>query len=257
MGKKTTDYDPIVATGIDSAADEVEIIDNSASAPNKNKRMVLDELRTVMGTGLILDADPTDPLGAVTKQYAESLGGGGGGTGRKTIWVPAGQMTPLITGGCGIGLVETPSNKNVIKTMNFDASSDEAAQFEIAMPKSWDKSDISFKLYWSHASTTTNFGVRWEIYCNTFDPDDDLDQSVSNDVDISDTGGVTNQLYVTDETAALEPVDAFDGLPTVVDNAYLIFQVFRAPPHPDDTLAIDARLHGVLIFYNADAGSDD
>jgi hypothetical protein len=181
--------------------------------------------------------------------------GGGGGSGRKTIWMPAGQMTPMITDGAATGLVETSIRKNVIKTLDFDATSDEGAQFEIAMPKSWDRGDVSFRVFWSHATASTNFGVAWNVYASTFSPGVDMDGWLNNGVLVTSTGGTQDTLYVSAET---DPITVFDvgGAPPA-ENALLVVQVWRVPPNAGDTLAVDARLQGVQLFYNASAGNDD
>lgn len=182
--------------------------------------------------------------------------GGGGGSGRKTIWMPASQMTAMITDGAATGLVETSIRKNVIKTLDFDATSDEGAQFEIAMPKSWDKADISFKVFWSHAAASTNFGVAWNVYASTFSPSSDMDGWLNNGVLVTSTGGTAGTLYVSAETDPITVFDTGTGDPPA-ENALLVVQVWRVPPNVSDTLAVDARLQGIQLFYNASAGNDD
>jgi hypothetical protein len=267
--KKSSGADYAVTWGFDIASDIIFTPATGSTLSSDNVAAALEELATQVAEVAVSAANVTfsPPSGSelTSTNVADALveleglggGGGGGSTGRRTIWVPAGDITPLLTGGCATGLAETPSEKNLLKTLDFDSSSIERAQFEIAMPKSWDKGNISFKLYWSHASTTTNFGVRWEVHCNSFDPGADLDQTVIGFVGSSDTGGSTNTLYVTDETDPLEVDDPFSGVPTTIDNALLIFRILRFPGHSDDTLAIDARLHGIQVYYNASTGSDD
>ena len=68
-------------------------------------------------------------------------------------------MIPRTTNGPSIGTVEMSTNKNMFKTLDYDTTTQEFAQFEIAMPKSWNNSTITFQPVWSHAATTTNFGL--------------------------------------------------------------------------------------------------
>ncbi len=173
----------------------------------------------------------------------------GSSIGRHTIWMPAGSMTPTLTNGAAAGLVELATNDIMLRTLDFDSTTAEYAQFEIAMPKSWDRGSLYFKSYWSHASTTTNFGVVWELNCSCISNDDGMDTSLPFFATVSDTGGTTNDLYITDESSELSVSAAESDL--------LIFKINRAPSETDDTMAVDARLQGLQIIYSTNAATDD
>jgi len=168
---------------------------------------------------------------------------------KQTAWVPAGAMVARTTNGAAAGSVETATNKVMISTLDFDTTTQEFAQFQIAMPKGWIEGAISAQVVWSHAATTTNFGVAWEISAVAVSDDDALDAAFSTAVAVTDTGGTTNDLYMTIET--LVPVN---GTPQPLDT--VIFQIARAPANAADTMAIDARLHGVRLYYYTDTVSD-
>lgn len=171
--------------------------------------------------------------------------------GQQTIWVPAVAMYPRTTNGPQGGTVETSTNKVMLRTFDFDMIAQEFTQFAIQMPKSWDESTLICQFLWSHASTTTNFGVAWEIEAVAFADDDAADTAFGTAVTVTDTGGTTNDIYVTAESSALTVA----GTPG--NEEYVIFQVKRAPANASDTLAIDARLHGVKIHYTTNAARDD
>ena len=60
-------------------------------------------------------------------------------------------MYPNTTNGCAdLAQVEL-SNGPEIKTLDFDQSSDENAQFAIAFPKSWNEGTITFQAYFTAA----------------------------------------------------------------------------------------------------------
>lgn len=165
----------------------------------------------------------------------------------RSIWVPAAAMRPSSSGGCAaLALVATASNQPDLSTLDFDATTAEYAQFWIRFPKNWNESTITAQFYWSHASTTTNFGVRWGIQGVCISDDDTIGVAYGTAQEVTDTGGTTNDLYVSSATSAI----TIAGTPAAGDMC--AFRVYRDPANAGDTMAIDARLHGVAIFYTTD-----
>lgn len=172
--------------------------------------------------------------------------------GRQTMYIPASAMWRRSTSGASRGFIETSSNKVMIATMDFDSASDEFAQFFVQMPKGWDASTVSAVFVWSHPSTATNFGVRFFLQALALSNGDAMDTAFGTAVGhTADTGGTTDDVYITPETAAI----TIGGSPAKSD--VVIFQVYRDVSDPGDTLAVDARLHGISVFYDVDAYSDD
>lgn len=170
--------------------------------------------------------------------------------GKQTIWVPAGAMTSRSTNGAASGSVETTTNKVMLSSLDFDTTTQEFAQFAIRMPKGWNESTLTFQAVWSHASTTTNFGVAWALEAVALSDAEATDTAFGTAVQVTDTGGTTNMLYVTAESGAL----TVGNTPAAQD--WVVFQVKRVPADAADTLAIDARLHGITLFYTTDAATD-
>lgn len=170
--------------------------------------------------------------------------------GKQTIWIPAAAMTARTTNGAAAGTVEMSTNKQMFKTLDFDTSTQEFAQFAIHMPKSWDESTVTFVPVWSHASTTTNFGVVWALEAVALSDDDAGDASFGTAQTSTDTGGTTNDIYIGPESSAI----TIGGSPA--ENDYVFFQVKRVPSDGSDTMAIDARLHGVKLIITTDASTD-
>ncbi len=170
--------------------------------------------------------------------------------GLQTLWVPAGAMVPRSTSGAAPGNVETITNKLMIKTLDFDTAAAEYAQFSVRMPKAWDKSPVTASFLWSHAATVTNFGVEFAIQAVAISDDDALDVAFGAAQVIADTGGTTNDLYVSGNTPAI----TIGGIPT--DGDLVFFQAYRNVSSGSDTMAIDARLHGITIFYTLNGVSD-
>lgn len=171
--------------------------------------------------------------------------------GQHTIWVPAVAMTSSTTSGAASGTAETTTNKVMVKTLDFDASAEEFAQFMIQMPKSWDESTLIFQFIWTHGSTTTNFGVVWGIEAVAFANDDALDTAWGTEVTTADTGGTTDDVYITPESSAVTVA----GSPAAEE--LVAFRVTRVVGNGSDTMAVDAKLIGVKVHYVTNAGTDD
>ncbi len=178
-------------------------------------------------------------------------GAGASPIGRHAVPIMAGAMQPSVTGGCAtLASVTTASNQPDIVTLNFDTTTQEFAQFAIPMPKSWDEGTVTFVAHWSHATTTTNFGVAWELQGVAIGNGDAIGAAYGTAVAVTDTGGATNTLYSTPESAAI----TIAGTPAAEDLVF--FRIARAPANGSDTLAIDARLHGITLYITTSAATD-
>jgi hypothetical protein len=186
--------------------------------------------------------------------YGASGGGGGGGgstQGKQAIGIMAAGIRPSVSGGCAIlAATASASNQPDIITLDFDATTEEYAQFAIPMPKKWNEGAITARFRWSHAATTTNFGVVWGLQAVAVSDDDTIAASFGTAQIVTDTGGTTNDLYITAETSAL----TVGGSPAAGDSVF--FRVYRKAADASDTMAIDARLHGVDVFVTTDADTD-
>jgi len=203
--------------------------------------------RTITGTtneititnGDGVSGNPTASLPAVAKPY-----------GKHAVPIPAGAMKARTTNGAASGTVEMTTNKNMVTTLDFDASTQEFAQFSIFMPKSWDETTITFVPHWSHAATSTNFGVVWQLHAVAVSNDDSLDVAFGTAQTSTDTGGTTNDFYSGPESSAI----TIAGTPA--ENDMVMFQIARVPTNGSDTMAIDARLHGITLYITTNAGND-
>lgn len=235
-------------------ADFVPFID--ASESNASNKVPVPNLFSVAISGCN-DTTPTDPTafevmsrrlsdGTLHKMLLSEFG-----LGKQTIWVPAGSMTARTSNGPAAGTIETTTNKVMIKTLDFDAAAAEYAQFSVQMPKGWNEGTVSALFVWSHAATATNFGVVWGVQGVAISDDDALDVAFGTVQTVTDTGGTTNDLYRSPETSAV----TIAGTPAESD--VVIFQIYRDAANGSDTLAIDARLHGVALFYTTNANTDN
>lgn len=195
---------------------------------------------TLTTTGTTNVTYPTTGTLAVTADFI----------GKQAIPVPATAMIAATTNGAASGTVETTTNDVMLGTYDFDASTAESVQFSIAMPEQWDEGTVTFKVYWSHAATTTNFGVAWDLAGVAFGNDDAQDTAFGTAVVVTDTGGTTDDLYITSESSAV----TIAGTPGAGDLVF--FRLRRAPANGSDTMAIDARVQAVTVYITTNAGHD-
>ncbi|MBF0213423.1 MAG: hypothetical protein HQM00_07655 [Magnetococcales bacterium] len=169
---------------------------------------------------------------------------------RLALYVPAQGMVVRTTNGPASGSVETSVNKVMLKTLDFDAATVEYGQFAVRMPLNWNAGSMTAYFVWSHAATTTHFGVSFGIQGVALHDDDPADAAFGTGVVVDDVGGTTHDLYMTPSTAAMTVAN------TPEPGDFVVFQVYREVSNPQDTLAIDARLHGVYLNYTVDSFSD-
>lgn len=169
--------------------------------------------------------------------------------GKQTLHIPATAMVVRVTNGPAAGTVETTTNKVMVKTLDFDQSTAEYAQFSIRMPKSWDEGTVTAEFQWSSNVSGTN-SVVWALRAVAISDDDALDSAFGTAVTVTDAQTAQGDLMKTAETGAM----TIAGSPAVGD--WVVFEVYRDAANGSDTLAGDARLHGVTIFYTTDGKND-
>jgi len=170
--------------------------------------------------------------------------------GKESIWVPSVSMYPSTTNGCAlITQIETTALRPDAKVLDFDASSDEFAQFSIAFPKSWNEGTITFQPYWTVTGTNTGT-VAWQLGAIAMSSDDSLNVAFGTLVATTALAhsGTSNDLMVSVESGAV----TIAGSPAVGDQVF--FQINRDVSA--DAQSGDARLLGVKIFFTTNAAND-
>lgn len=216
------------------------------------QRQFLEQLIAYLLPGAILGSSTVTvthdaTLGTLTSSLPATVNPNG----VHSVWVCAGAMTPSATGGCAtLATIASAANQPDIQTLDFDASTQEYAQFSLRMPPSWDEGTITFRAVWSHAATTTNFGVAWDLQAVAVSNDDAIAVNFGTAVVVTDTGGTTDDLYITD---ASDPITV-GGTPQAGDVVF--FRVSRVTGNGSDTMAVDARLAGVVVNITTNAATD-
>lgn len=165
--------------------------------------------------------------------------------GVQTIWVPAAAMVSSATNGPSSASNEMATNKNMVRTLDFDATTSESAQFEIAMPKGWDEGTITFIPYWTGAAGAGT--AIWGLQAVATSDDDALDVAFGTAQTSSDTFITANDLHVGPESSAI----TIGGTPAAGDRVN--FKVYRDVA---DTRAVDNKLIGIKVLYTTDTAND-
>jgi len=170
--------------------------------------------------------------------------------GTETMWVPASAMYAATTNGADPQQVETTATRPDMKVLDFDAGTDEFAQFSVAFPKSWNEGTITYQCFWTPSSTNTGnciFGLQG-VSCGDSDT---IDVVYGTAVNITDAGiGTVEDQQVSPVSSAV----TIAGSPAVDQQTY--FQLFRDANAGGDTFTGDARVLGIKIFFTTDAAND-
>ena len=171
------------------------------------------------------------------------------GDGKQTIWVPAGAMRPRATNGAQSTTVQLPTNGTMVSALAYDTATEEYAQFQVRMPKSWNEGTITCTAVWTADSTSTA-SVVWAVRAKALANDATIDAAWGTAVAILDANTATAyQVHISPESAAMTVSGASEL-------GWVVFEVFRQVANGSDTLAVDALLLGVTINYTTDAAND-
>ena len=168
--------------------------------------------------------------------------------GKETIYVPAAAMYPNSTAGCAdLEQVEL-SNGPELKCLDFDASSDENAQFTVCFPKSWNEGTVTFQAFWTVTGTNTGT-VAWGLSGGSMADDASINTAFGTNVVATAKAfsGTSNDMTVSAESGAVTIANA------AVDTM-TYFQIMRDVSA--DSQSGDARLLGIKLFFTTDAAND-
>ena len=168
--------------------------------------------------------------------------------GKETVWVPAGSMVPKATNGAAANTYDSGSNDLTIYTLDFDTTTQEYAQFSVAMPKGWNESTVTFVPYWTNTGGASTETVVWSLAGQAISDDDTLNSTFGTVQTSSDTWLAQNDLHIGPESSAI----TIGGTPA--ENDLVVFEVSRVVG--SDNMAGDARLIGIKLFITYNAEND-
>lgn len=184
-----------------------------------------------------------DGAGGTTAAAATDLGAG-----KHTLWIPAAAMTARTTNGAASGTTELATNDIMLRSFDFDTTTEEGVGFMIAMPKSWNESTVTFRAFWTAASGSG--GVAWGLAAYALSDDDAMDTAVSGQQIVTDTLITANDMHITSESSAI----TIGGSPAEGDVVY--FEITREVGDAADTIAADAKLIGIHLYITTNAITD-
>lgn len=170
--------------------------------------------------------------------------------GNETIWIPAVSMMPTVTAGCSnLQNVEVTSSTPNIHALDFDQTTQEYAQFEVAFPKSWNKGTVTYQVFWTSGSTGGS--VVWSLQGVAIADDGALNQAYGTAVNVTDAmGSAANDMMVSAESGAVTIGN------TPANDKPCFFRFSRVAGDGSDNHAADARLIGVKLLFTTDAVND-
>ena len=246
---------PIIGTSIlDTNSNQLALLSATSSAVNE-----ITLANAATGNNPTITASGDDSNVGIALQtkgtgviQAEDSGGNVSAVkiaGKETIWVPATAMYGASTNGGDAQQVETTATRPDMKVLDFDAGTDEFAQFSVAFPKSWNAGTVTYQVYWTPGSTNTGdciFGLQG-VSCGDSDT---IDVAYGTAVTVTDAGiGTVEDQQISSESGAVTITNAAVG-----EQVY--FQLYRDANAGGDTFSADARVLGIRLFYTTNAAND-
>lgn len=161
------------------------------------------------------------------------------GIGYVARWVGAIDMIPEGVGPAVAQIIA--SNDIIYDVLNYDASTDESAQFNMVLPDSWDGGQVILQVYWS-ANSASLETVVWssESVC------------VSDGED-TNSPGFFNQGNILDNNQGMRFLNEAGAMVITPVNAtpagWVVFRIIRTGTNLSDDLPGDASLIGVNVLY--------
>lgn len=171
--------------------------------------------------------------------------------GTHSLFVPAAAMRPTLSNGCAeLTEVATTTGRPDLQVLDFDATADEHAQFQIAFPRSWNAGTVAFRPYWTTSDTGSD-GVAWAMQGVACADGAAAGTAYGNPVVVTDDSQSTALAVLVAPWSAALTIAGSPG-----PDQLCFFRLFRDVSDPNDTLTADARLIGIDIRFTISAGDD-
>lgn len=202
----------------------------------------------VLTDGASLPEDVTDELFADMLRATIS--------GRETIWIPASAMTARDTNGATPYSVETPSHKLMLQTLAFDKDVIQYAQFQVAMPKSWNRGTVVARILTTSDAVVSSGNVIFGVQAVAFEISDTMDPAFGTAQE--KVVGAWTPLAL--NIVSTDPI-TIGGAPLInspiYDESLVVFQIYRKATDGNDDFDADSLLLGANIYYTTEDFNDD
>jgi hypothetical protein len=170
--------------------------------------------------------------------------------GKETVWVPAAAMWPRTTNGAAPVNRELTTGGDIqIKAWGFDTTTEEAVQFYIGPPKSWNLGTLTFRPVWTNTAGASTETVSWGLSVGAYTDSDAIDSTdLGTEVRVADTWLAQNDIHISAESGAVTVGN------TPVADDWLICQVARSVAN--DNMTGDAELLGIYLYFTTSATND-
>ena len=212
---------PLIAstTAKTSLADADTLVIGDSAASNASKSITVDTLR---------------------KELAK---------GRQTLIIRADEFLPTIANGAALGVRAVATSNIPLATMNFDTTAQEYARAPLALPKKWNKGTVTAEVIWTGAAAGSG-GVTFTVGVCAWSDGDNLQTIGGAPANSADTYLGADLLHVSPVTTNITVGQ------TPVDGDLLYVLLSRLVSDANDTLAQDAQVVAVRIFYNVTTSND-
>lgn len=165
--------------------------------------------------------------------------------GKKAIWIDASAMRPKAANGAGFSDYDSGASDVTLRCADFDTTTQEYAQFKLAMPEIWNEGTVTFKPYWTNTAGLTTETVVFSLAGLALGNDDAINASFGTVQTSTDTWIAQNDLHIGPESSAI----TIAGTPASGD--LVVFEVSRVVA--SDNLTGDARLIGLMLYVTTNA----
>ncbi len=166
--------------------------------------------------------------------------------GKKSKWIPVGDMIAATTDGPVAAQLETSSEAINFKVFDFADAIDLYSHFNLALGNSWNLGTVTFQVWWSSVATDTD-GVAWGLQAVAIGDSVTPDTAFGTPIVVTDNAQSTaDEVYVSAESAAVTIGN------TPADDDIIYFRLFRDVDDGADTMTEDARLIGIKLFFTED-----
>jgi hypothetical protein len=161
------------------------------------------------------------------------------------LYIDAGAMTPTITGGAALAVVEDATNHLTRNVMSFQgATADTKAAANFRLPSNWDRGTVKAKVLWTPAAgASAADNVRFALAGVAVSDDDALDVALGAAVTIDDAVIAVGDLHVSPASAAL----TIGGTPQVGDYVRLVLT--RDYDYGASPMSEAAQVLGIVLQY--------